>query len=481
MNLSECISVAPRYSRAINLERDLHSEVAVQGYVLTSTGLDCIARIADAVDRPSSGTAWTLTGPYGTGKSAFALYITRLLGNREDSKEARKLLQNEAPQLFHRLFSRKTVAQGGFCPIVVSASSEPLATSILSSSIRDLRRFAGRRTLKSVRELEQLHKRGEKVPSKRVTETLKEAVLELRRIGLASGVLLVVDELGKALEHAARASTDIFILQELAESAASFQEPGLLLLTLLHQSFEQYAAGLRSSVRNDWAKIQGRFVDIAFQDPPEQVLHILANAIRQKPCAKVNTCRSAASAIAGKMSDAAVAPSGFGKKRFSEIAAALAPIHPVTALCLTHLCRKFGQNQRSLFAFLLSREPNGFLGFLERDRAGELFGPARLYDYIISSFGSGALMGDGAARWAETQSILQQRSDLDSSQQEIVKTVGLLTSIGTYGNLLPNSTVLRMAVIGSDYEKDLQGAGSAVNPRLQKALWFFRTLARQRC
>jgi hypothetical protein len=95
MKLSECISVAPRYSRAINLERVLHSEVAVQGYVLTSTGLDCIARIADAVDRPSGGTAWTLTGPYGTGKSAFALYMTRLLGNREDSKEARKLLQNE--------------------------------------------------------------------------------------------------------------------------------------------------------------------------------------------------------------------------------------------------------------------------------------------------------------------------------------------------------------------------------------------------
>src|SRR5207244_41322 len=77
----------------------------------------------------------------------------------------------------------------------------------------------------------------------------------------------------------------------------------------------------------------------------------------------------------------------------------------------------------------------------------------RLYDYIISSFGSGALIGEGTARWAETQSILQQRSDLNPSQQEIVKTVGLLTSIGTYGNLLPNSTVLRMAVLGSDCER----------------------------
>ncbi len=453
MKLSECIAVAPRYSRSINLERDLHSDVAARGYVLTATGLNCIARVAEALCPPSSGTSWTLTGPYGTGKSAFALYLTRLLANRDDSKDARKLLKNVAPQLLQELLSRKPIRQGGFCPVVVSASSGSLIVSLLSSSIRDLRSFAGRQALKSVRQLERFLKYGNEAPSKAVVETLSEAVEELRKLGLAAGILLVVDELGKALEHAALASGDIFILQELAESAASFQEPGLLLITLLHQSFEQYAAGLRSSVRNEWAKIQGRFVDIAFQDPPEQVLHVLANAIKQESCAKVRSFRLVASGIAAKMYDAGMAPKTFTKKAFVETSAALAPLHPVTALCLTHLCRKFGQNQRSLFAFLLSRELNGFGGFLEEDQTGELFSPARLYDYIVSSFGSAALIGDGAARWTETQSILQQHSDFSPSQQEIVKTVGLLTAIGAYGKLLPSLNVLKMSVGGEHFEK----------------------------
>lgn len=453
MKMAECISVAPRYARSINLERDLHSEIAVRGYVLTASGRDCISRIAEGLDKPSSGTAWTLTGPYGTGKSAFALFLTRLLGQRAERKEARKLLQNSAPELIQKIFQRKSVAQNGFCPVVVSASNESLVEALLSSCIRDLRRFAGRRALKSLKQLERLQRPHNKVPSKAVVAAVVEAVGELRHLGLASGLLFVVDELGKALEHAARTSGDIFVLQELAESAASFEEPGLLLITLLHQSFDQYAAGLRSSVRNEWAKVQGRFADIAFQDPPEQLLHVLANAINQQACAKLNACRAAASAVAADMYDAGVVPKGFTKRGFVEVSAALAPIHPITALCLTHLCRKFGQNQRSLFAFLLSREPNGFVGFLEEDKTGALFAPARLYDYIVSSFGSAALIGDGAARWAETQSVLQQRTDLNPTEQAIVKTAGLLTSIGTYGNLLPTSEVLRFAVPHKDSEK----------------------------
>jgi hypothetical protein len=446
MKLSEYVTVSPRFSRSINLERDLLSDVAVNGYVLTATGLDCINQIANALDKPATGTSWTLTGPYGTGKSAFALFLTRLLAKKDESIQARKLLQEAAPELYGKLFSRKAAVQEGFCSIVVSATSDSLTKSLLSSAIRDVRRFSGRRKLKSVGELERLERKGDKLTSKAVVQGFGSVILELRKLRLATGIVLIVDELGKALEHAARNSGDIFVLQELAEFAASFQIPGLLLITLLHQSFEQYAAGLRASARNEWAKVQGRFADIAFQDPPEQVLHVLAKAIEQHPDPALGKIRSTASSIAAKMYEVGAAPRGFSKRAFVGMSAALAPIHPVTALCLTRLCRKFGQNQRSLFAFLLSREPNGFMGFLEEGKTAELFGPARLFDYVLDSFGSAALVGDGAVRWAETQAVLQQHPDLQASEQEIIKIVGLLTSVGAYGNLLATADVLRLAV-----------------------------------
>ena len=160
MKLSEYVTVSPRFSRSINLERDLLSEVAVNGDVLTATGLDCITQIANALEKPSTGTAWTLTGPYGTGKSAFALYLTRLLAKKSEGAQARKLLQQAAPDLYGRLFSRKAATQEGFCAIVVSATGDNRTTSLLSSAIRDLRRFSGRRKLKSVGELERLKRKG---------------------------------------------------------------------------------------------------------------------------------------------------------------------------------------------------------------------------------------------------------------------------------------------------------------------------------
>ena len=47
----------------------------------------------------------------------------------------------------------------------------------------------------------------------------------------------------------------------------------------LHQSFDRYAGYVDSVGQSEWAKIQGRFQDIAFQEPPNQQLWLLANAL----------------------------------------------------------------------------------------------------------------------------------------------------------------------------------------------------------
>src|SRR5690606_17179403 len=71
------------------------------------------------------------------------------------------------------------------------------------------------------------------------------------------GLLIVIDELGKFLEHAMASSGDVHILQDLAERAAR-SEGRLVVVGILHQSFEQYAGRLNRSGRDEWAKVQGR-------------------------------------------------------------------------------------------------------------------------------------------------------------------------------------------------------------------------------
>ncbi len=71
--LAEFVRVSPRYARSANLERDAARPEALEGYVVTARALDLLERISSAAAEGRAGGAWSLTGPYGSGKSSLAL------------------------------------------------------------------------------------------------------------------------------------------------------------------------------------------------------------------------------------------------------------------------------------------------------------------------------------------------------------------------------------------------------------------------
>ena len=77
--LSEYISLNRRYSRSVNLERDLEIPSSLEGYVLTDRAIDSLRRIVCRFSQTEGNRAWTLTSVYGTGKSAFAHYLSALV------------------------------------------------------------------------------------------------------------------------------------------------------------------------------------------------------------------------------------------------------------------------------------------------------------------------------------------------------------------------------------------------------------------
>ena len=83
MSLADKIDVNTRYTRSTNVERDRGSRSIIDAYLPTACGtslLDDVARALGPTDQPR---AWSLIGPYGSGKSSFALFLHELLG-RED-------------------------------------------------------------------------------------------------------------------------------------------------------------------------------------------------------------------------------------------------------------------------------------------------------------------------------------------------------------------------------------------------------------
>lgn len=456
MLLRDLITVAPRYARSINIERDSHSASAIDGYIVTATAQRTLARIAGALGNDQGQRAWTITGSYGSGKSAFALFLANLLGfpGNDFVRKARTILREQQPQAHKDLFERKhrgRVDKVGFCSILVGGSSGPLLPAVAQACSRDFwPYFQVGRPPAPLKELDgfcQQLDRSEAVDPRDVVRVICRLTVMLQETGRAQGVLLVIDELGKFLEFAAADTErgDIFVLQLLAEATGN-SDTNLLLVTLLHQAFEQYASNLAGGQRAEWAKIQGRFEDVAYQAPPEEITDLLAAAIQQSGDAgALKRLRANGFQQAEEAWKLGLAPRGVGKREFIARMQACAPLHPATVLSLARLCRKFGQNHRSLFSFLVAREPYGFVEFLDQEiGSGELpcYELSNLYDYTTASLGSGLNVGDAAARWAEVQSALDRAADSSEPEVRVIKNVGLLSAIGGYGDLKPSLPVL---------------------------------------
>ena len=76
--LDTFVVVRPRFARSVSLVRDAERPDALDGYILTPIGRDVLRRLADALRGDSPTRTWSLTGPYDSGKSAFALFAAQL-------------------------------------------------------------------------------------------------------------------------------------------------------------------------------------------------------------------------------------------------------------------------------------------------------------------------------------------------------------------------------------------------------------------
>ena len=78
-NLETLVQVRRAGVRSIHVERDLAVGAVSEGYVLTPQGQSVLARLLEHFRSETPSRAWTLTGPYGSGKSYFGLFVMNLL------------------------------------------------------------------------------------------------------------------------------------------------------------------------------------------------------------------------------------------------------------------------------------------------------------------------------------------------------------------------------------------------------------------
>lgn len=439
--LADSIRVRRRYSRSVNLERDILSPEALEGYVLTPRAAETAARVLDAAAPVTGGRAWTLTGIYGAGKSSFGQFLASMFAPADDPMRVLALRLAEQAgfgELAGRF--RSGVPKEGFVRAVATGRREPLAHTVVRALAPAAERFWATRkgprpgALKRLQGLRSAIDAGERIEAADLPELVHEIAQASR-----TGVLLILDELGKVFEAAARSEgmDDLYLLQQLTELPAGPESPPVLLLGLLHQAFAEYADGLATVWRAEWEKVHGRFEDVAFAEAPAQMIRLMTEAISSTPTPELTArIRSHAEHWHARLrlSDPSLAEL-LGAERI----AALFPLHPVAAAILPQLCARYAQNERSLFTFLASPEPHSFARFVADTPADAdpvpLLGVADLYDYYIDIAGMGLYSRPQFQRWAEVHSLIRDAADGNLEELRVLKTIGtlnLLASAGAY-------------------------------------------------
>lgn len=441
--LSQHIKIRTAYTRSINLPRDYQTLELIQAYVPTSRAIQALEQVAAGLGQQASQRALALIGPYGSGKSAFALFLAALLSPASSpTYRAALATLHEADPILARQFGAERIGQHGFLRVPVSGIPDSLVRQLLLALVGVMEQQHGF-TKAEVDELR---------AAVRPDTTLDHVVMLIRRIQQlwavmgGTGLLIEIDELGKFLEYESYhpQHREIHLLQLLAESAHEAHAAPLHLVVLLHQGFEYYSHRLGKQLSDEWRKVQGRFNALAFLEPAEQSLRIISAAFEPVPSLPDKVMMQLNQWLT-TLATAETLPPGLDEASARNRFARCYPLHPLTLLILPVLCQKIAQNERTLFSYLGSVEPFGLQRRLAEMQWGDWIEPWELYDYFMLNEVGGFSDALTERRWAEVMTALERLggSPVDPAVR-LLKTVGLLNLIGVQRGLKASLSLLEL-------------------------------------
>ncbi len=475
--LSSFSTVKRRYSRSVNLERDLEQPDSLEGYVLTERAIDALRRIIFGMQDETSNS-WTLTSVYGTGKSAFAHFLASLCAS---SKSEMRSLSWEITQTALGVTSDEyqalnlSIPKQGYFRAVAVAQREPISNTVIRALLRGAETFwtpARRKKIDAVAKLQELAaaiEQGNKIDGKEIPALVKELAKASK-----TGLFLIVDELGKNLEFAAsdRGAEDLYLLQQLAELPKDDKCP-IYILGILHQAFADYSQRLASIQRNEWSKIQGRFEDIPFTESAGQMMWLIGQAIDlnfDEADSLARTLKNQAQEWFTRLDNI------FEQEELdTEVLEQVYPLHPLTALVLPTLCQRYAQNDRSLFTFLTSSEPYSFKNYLEEVSVDGDNLPSlkldRVYDYFIEATGMGLASRPNLQRWVEIQDLITDARHLEPDILRVLKTIGILNLVTITGLTRATRELVKFAMCDRPNDaKEIESWDRVISELLEKGL-----------
>jgi hypothetical protein len=368
-----------RNSLSINIEQGKFDDFS---YIVTPNAQQVVGNIVSCFQ--SGVHSFTIVGTYGTGKSSFILALER------------DLQRNSNCSLIHNIGQFNNYKRFEFLNIVGDYTT--------------LMRLVGEKIgYETVSESENFFK---------ALDNFCESVQNDGKF-----LFIVIDEFGKILEHAANNNPEkeLYFIQQFSEYVNDTNK-NIVFLTVLHQNFGAYARKLTEEQRNEWTKVKGRFQEVVFVEPVEQLLYLATEQLSH-----ISRSIDNESSLL-EIFSIAQKSKFISETLLFDTVKKLYPMDIFSAVSLTLAIQRYGQNERTLFSFL----NNNILNEVKR-----IYNLSDVYNYIIYNFYTFLSEANAdSMNWRAMRVALERTEGLLQPEQmndaiNIVKAIGLLNLFGS--------------------------------------------------
>lgn len=412
-------------ARSISLERDLYDPQALNAYMVTPAVVAALEQLGRALSSDSPQRAWKVVGPYGSGKSALGVAAGQLLAGSLHFPLISNALEAESQRAQALFRDSKRY------PVALVGSRISLGAALARALLRAVESWDKGKSANLFKK--RLNLASGTYDGVGLNAAVSAMVGDFADAAAASGfngVVLLVDELGKFVEHAALYPTegDLMALQQLAESACGRGDPRLAVVAFLHQHISAYAHGLGKGLSDDWEKVASRFEEIPFDEPVERYAHFAAHAldVSEQTRKHLRLATKARSLYQTSADLALLVPQGPADKTLLSKAEHLYPLHPAVVVTMAVIAKRMGQSERSFHAFLNGDEPNALRDYANRTEldAGNWYRLDNLWDHLSGSHALRFRERNAERRWVYAATCIAREAS-SPLQARVLKAIAI--------------------------------------------------------
>lgn len=388
--------MATKFSTSTNIIRDTDRELK---YFPTPNAIQVVNQISN--DFKTGFRTFNIIGSYGTGKSSFLWAFEQTLKRKKAFFEATFL--NQPNVGFIKLVGEYKSLKSTLKDFLNIDSEEIIAENIFSEIFN------------------RYHDLGDKNPL----------------------LFILIDEFEKFLEFASKndPESELYFIQQFAEFVNN-PENNIVLITTVHQNFDAYSIHLDARQRQEWSKVKGRFKEITFNEPVEQLLFLAAEHLSDK-----SSNKSPIKEIKF-LTDSLISSKAFdvNEKNIRSISEKLFPLDVLSAYVLTIAIQRYGQNERSLFSFLETTDETTF-DIISKGKTN-FYSIADVYDFLLQNYFSflNSRYNPDFASWKAIKSSIEKAGSFfdenNFEYEKLIKTIGLLSIYAQAGSKIDKNFII---------------------------------------